>query len=506
MGMGHFQVWIGNPYSYSGCGVVIDARHVVTCNHVVRHAVHESQLPGAYPSLYGGEENDLVGQRVLARSEEHKNEVELEVIGNQPLPADDPGAREFDDLCLLRLVSHDLGFRNHATFVLGDPAYGTPFTGQGITAIEGGDARFDTQLFSGIIKPRALFKYWNFTSEPEGHLQSKPRFSGAALQMPETSQIFGLLQGNLIQQVGYFIPAGNIFNYAKSLGVSPQGFDPSRPVFRSIFRPSKFNLTNDKLLICDRMDQVRQFDLAKGAFLENLFDAAGPQLFAIGIAGQKMDLPDLLQLRLGPNAVLSYRDFRRRKLQDEQEPAGSGKFPVLKIDLQYDTPDQDALTDFVLGKIAGASSPDAMFQVGLPDKAAIVAELQALDSPVLFTIFCPVRLCNTAMVEAWLECLTDIAATRDRHRPIIAIFIFKLGDELVDLSIFDRDDFTMLPLLNEIDAAHVGPWLATIMPGDDEGHDMILAHVREQSGGGPFRMRSLRDWLFADDNQQGTGT
>ena len=219
-----------------------------------------------------------------------------------------------------------------------------------------------------------------------------------------------------------------------------------------------------------------------------------------------MDLPDLLQLRLGPNAVLSYRDFRRRKLQDEQEPAGSGKFPVLKIDLQYDTPDQDALTDFVLGKIAGASSPDAMFQVGLPDKAAIVAELQALDSPVLVTIFCPVRLCNTAMVEAWLECLTDIAATRDRHRPIIAIFIFKLGDELVDLSIFDRDDFTMLPLLNEIDAAHVGPWLATIMPGDDEGHDMILAHVREQSGGGPFRMRSLRDWLFADDNQQGTGT
>lgn len=506
MGLGHFQIWIGSPLSYSGCGVVLDARHVATCNHVVRQAVQESQLAGTFSSLYGGHENDLLGQRVFAKSEEHQDEVELEVVGNHPLPDDDPGSGAFDDLCILRTVSQDVRFRHCATLMLGEPRYEAPFTGQGIATVVGDDTRFETQLFNGAIKTRALFKHWGFTSEPEAHLKSKPRFSGAALQIPGTSQIFGLLQGSLIDQVGYFIPATNIFNYATMLGVSPQVFDPSKPVFKSIFRPSKFNLTHDKLLVCDRSDQVRRFDVAKADFLEHLFDGSGSQLFAIGIIGRKPDLPDLLRLRLGPNAVLSYRDFRRRKLQDDQDATAPAKFARLSIDLQYDAPDQDALADFVLGKIAGASSPDAMFQVGVPDKAAIVAELQAVDSPVLFTIFCPARLCNAAMVEAWLECLTDIAAKRDRHRPTIAIFIFKVDDEPVDLLISDRDDLTMLPQLNELDAGHIGPWVATIMPGDDEGQDTILAHILDKSGGAPFRMRDLRDWLFPDENQQGTGT
>lgn len=492
-----FQVWIGDEAGWNGCGVIVDSQHVVTCNHVVRQS-----LPGF--DLYGGSANDLVGKRVAVRFEiagNQEQEVEMEVVGNHPLPADEPGKFAFDDLCLLKTVSPGIHFASFAELVVGDLSSGGPFVGQGIAVRTQPLGGYVSKPFEGEIRPRAHFAQWYFTFEPDELMQSHPGFSGAAVQMPDKSRIYGLLQGCLVKQVGYFIPATSISEFLQQNGVEAQHFDLSKP-FKSMFQPARLDLTKDMLKLCDRDDQTTPFDKAKRTFLANLFDHEGSRLFAFGIGGQDVDMPDLLHHRLGPNGIQSYKEVRRLKLKEPHDVQRQHKFSAFKIGLEYDEPAAENLQNFVIDKIASTSTADGALLVGLADEAVIIDALRQFDTAVLFVIYCPQHLFNSAMASAWTDCLARIAALLHNHHPIIAVMVVTLDADNPEVPTLDDDDFLLLPLLGELNCGVIGPWISRVRPGDSASHKAILDQVGKVFGDRAFRMKELQDALFPDEDSQ----
>jgi hypothetical protein len=444
----------------------------------------------------------MVGERVSCRVEDtlgSSREIALEVVSNHPLPSNEPGRSTFDDLCLLQIVSHEKAFQSFSEFYLGSLDSGTPFDGQGIARTKPPKSAFVAKPFGGELRPRANFSQWYFSVEPEQLMRSHPGFSGAAVQMRNKPKVYGLLQGCLVEQVGYVIPANSIVAFLKENGIAAREFNPATPFKRAI-QPTHLNISRDRLAFCDRDEQARTFDTAKRAFFENLFDREGSRLFALGIVGLEPDLPDLLQHRIGPNGVQSYKEMRRLKFKEKHESSGQQKISPFPIGLDYEQPDFSNLRQFVIEKIANASTADGAFLANMADEDVITDTLSQFDVPILFVIYCPYHLFTSEMVAAWTDCLARIAGKRHAHHPIIAVMVVTLprGDteppELAD------DDFLLLPLLNEVDQSDVGRWLNTVRPGDNKA---IIELVKDRLGDTPFRMKQLRDALFPGDDQLG---
>ena len=482
--MESFQVWIGNAAGFSGCGVIVDRHHVVTCNHVVRQCL-------GWP-LYGGAIDDLKGEILEARVEGLDNDIEMVVVSIHPYPSDEPGKNAYDDLCLLKVSSPDVYFNCFAKLFHGTLAYGTNFLSQGVAARQPPTDGYGSLLCEGKIKVRAEHLQWYQTYESEKHLQSHPGFSGSAVRKPDSTLVYGLIQGCAVPQIGYIIPAKNILDFLNEHGVEAERFHPPAS-FRRTLQPSTHNLTSDKLAHCDRDDQAKAFDTAKRAFFEKLFDHQGSKLFALGIVGLEDDLPDLLQRRLGSNGVQSYKELRRLKFKDAAEIPATNKISPFPIGLEYEEPERDNLRQFVIEKLANASTADGSFLASMADEDIVISALAKFDVPVLIVVHCPQRLFDTQMVSAWTECLDYIARVRHSYHPIIVVMVVAQEPNEAGTPPLGDDDFLMLPQLGELGLRDVGRWLDLTMPGDSRE---LMANVKEQFGDQGFRMKKLHDYLF----------
>ena len=489
-----YRVWLGSQdQGFCGCGIIVDNRHVISCNHVVRQCLGRD--------TYGDACDDLVGQQVIVRCSEGL--VSCEVVRNNPLPFKDFGEHQFDDLTLLRrldkatfpaesitllastAIEQQLLRENRAQFVgtgLGVPRGTQPLT-----------AQFMSVPFEGRLLVRAEFKYWYHTSEDLGHLISEKGCSGgaaASVALPDT--VIGLIQGGLNVQSGLVIPASIVGSFLESCGIVPrylsaQQADTRRP---SEFRPMRkraasLAIKEADLAECDRVPQKSAFQAANTVFVRDKH-----RLLFAAIAGSADDLPDLSNRKFGEESIAAYWNWIRHVAMEHVPDALLRKRPSIHV--RFDPNAALAGADEMVRLLANGITSESRLRNSFPDKLAIAGTMDTIDSPIVIFLVCSSPGFEPAVMSGWRECIGAIADARQR-RPLVAICFVECPDD-GEIELSSGDGIVVLPALQPLTRADVNDWARAIFNFEPKKVAAIMDRVQADS----FPLARLHSWLFED--------
>lgn len=490
-----YQVWLGSQIAgFCGCGIIVDNRHVVSCNHVVRQCL---SLDG----LYGSRPDDLVGKRVMVRC--GTGLVECEVVRNVPLPERDFGEQPFDDLALLRRVDDSAFPANSAALLAAAELEDSLLrarqamfvaTGLGVSAgTHGLPAQFISDPVEGRLLVRAQFKHWYHTSEDLGHLMSEKGCSGAAavsVAVPDT--VLGLIQGGLQLQNGLVIPAAIVGSFAEANGVRPRWLarqpdaeerpSPLRAVRR---KAAALSLSPELLAECDRTPQKQIFQSASITFLE-----ASAKCLFLALSGSQRDLPDLSNRKFSADSIRAYWDWMRVQLNESTSRKTIENYPSITV--RFTGADAPADEAACLRLLANGLASDARLRNKLPHARILLDAMESIDSPIVVFLLCDEAGLGNQALASWQSCIGKLAAARAR-RPVIAILFVDCG-EGQPATIAAVPGVSVLPPLGPLTRKEVEEWAGSLFLHNEKKAAAIATRIRKDS----FSLSELRDWLFAD--------
>ncbi len=489
-----YRVWLGSQEAgYCGCGIIVDDRHVVSCNHVVRQSLAKD--------LYGDSVDDLKGRRLMVRCP--TGLVECEVVRNVPLPSRDFGEQPFHDLALLRRTDGS-SFAPGSAAILASSAVEeqllrenrAKFAGTGLGSSAGSQqlaAQFMSVPFEGRLLVRAEFKYWYHTSEDLGHLISEHGCSGGAavsVALPDT--VLGLVQGGLKIQTGLVIPAAIVGSFLEASGIRPRWLTEipditERPTALRTLRkkPAALALRPELLAECDRTPQKQIFQSASVTFLQ----ANGKCLF-LAISGGQQDLPDLSNRKFSGDSVRAYWDWMRVMLNESTARKVIDNYPSICV--RFGGGDAPVNEAACLCLLANGLASDTRLRNKVPDARILLDAMESIDSPIVVFLLCEAAGFSDAALAAWQSCIGKLANARAR-RPLITILFVDCANE-PPMAIPALDGVSVLPALGALTRQDVEEWANSLFFHEEKKAAAIMARVEKDS----FPLAQLRDWLFSE--------
>lgn len=482
------QVWIGtDETSIYGCGVIVDARHVVTCAHVVR-SIYD--LP-----VTGTRSDDLKGKAVWITYRD--KDIAMDVLAIEPLRPERDDQTPFDDICILQrkdaerfppeLIAHLLTEEQLDNTLRQQRAN---FVGTGVVYTDDASDlpnQFMPEAFRGEITVRSPQIHWYSFHSQDAASDVSRGCSGAGVHHPSTPEsIFGIVHGQLKPVQGLLIPSYLIGSYLEAHTLMPT-WAKQRAERATIFRPvakkTPSGIKEEALAECDRQPQKLRFQALKTDFVKN-----DRKLLFAAIKGKRDDLPALSNRKFSRESITAYWDWARSVVKEKVADSASKRYPLMDIWIEDPTP--ITTEDDVWNLFTQASSPSAALEISIGHPNVIIDALDKVDAPVVIIVSCPAAAYNADVLALWHRCASIIAAGR-RKRPIVTLFFIDCTDcDAPELP--EKPEFGVLPTLQKLAQPDVETWASKHLGLNDKDRAALLAKL----GSDQFTLAELRKWLF----------
>ncbi|VWX54607.1 trypsin-like peptidase domain-containing protein [Novosphingobium sp. 9U] len=449
-----------------GRGFVVDARHVVTCVHVVGYAREEQPT------------RIRLGAAVSIRSDSS------DLIACTVARAGGPG--NWSDICILeRADGGTFAAEEIARWSLAKP--GMTFSGLGASAkVSSGVPIYGTIVAIGDHSETLIITAENLDTRIE------PGCSGAAVFGVPSGAVLGMVATYQQERTGTLIAAQTIAEYWEAFEQEKPPQPVSFPSLSAPRPPALAALPRFETMIGE-IDRIPQRNGLVNALSDrNLFRKGG--IVITSIAGCEQDLPDLcaemlhhvafqrLIARIAPDTakrVEPVRGLLRNLLDDDPEEARRNLRSLIATEL--------SVAGAGLGELRKAVAATI---VPLP----IVLEARPGDMPRV----------TPAIIAAWADLIEDLARP-SRDQPIALFIVARApdgGDQATAAILAPPGEapyFVPLKALTPIVLDDVEFWARTRFGSDEDGKrvcEHVTAIVKQRAAGRPdFRLGELNAWL-----------